>query len=78
MKPTTQRRALQAVADGRVIRSYYDDGSKIRGGGTNGVVLWELVNAGMIEDGDAYGGLRNTYKMQLSPTGRAALAHNES
>lgn len=78
MRIETKLKALQAVADGRVTRTYYGSGSRIRGGGTSAAVLWRLVSDGFIEDGDGHPSFLNTYKMKLTGTGVKTLAGSAS
>jgi hypothetical protein len=69
------RRALEAVAAGKVVRQYDTKGSRMEchAPHVSAAVLWRLSDAGWIEDARKGSGWGARYQLVLTPTGRAAL-----
>lgn len=69
-----QVRALVAVRDGLVMRRYSMDGNSFQGPSSIGAAnYWRLLEAKLIEDSRGVGKYPANFKMQLTPSGEAAL-----
>lgn len=70
-----ERRALEAVHAGSVVRVYRSGGNILRGKGVSSAALWRLDAAKMIEDGpNAWGELERTCRQRLTAAGIVALS----
>lgn len=72
-----QRRALEAVRDGKIVREYKDDGNVFLcppGIGSR-AVLWKLEKLGLIREGRSVG--LTMADMDLTDNGRMALRQAE-
>ena len=69
-----ERRALQAVADGKVTRVYTQEGNTMHSAAGNGArTLWALARKELITDGPSTGNYYVTCTQVLTKEGRAAL-----
>jgi hypothetical protein len=75
-----QRRALEAVRDGKVTRVYRADGNTFQTPpGVGPQALWALDRRRLICDGDKITrGIFITVRMDLTDAGRKALWHEET
>lgn len=69
------RRALQATADGQVVRVYRANGNILRGPkGISPKVLWAASTSRWIEDGpESWGGIEKTCRQVLTAAGKVVL-----
>ena len=74
-----QRRALEAVRDGKCFRRYYGDGNSYHGpDGVSAVTLWRLERQSWIRDGDSRrSGFDIVCAVALTDEGRMALRRAE-
>ena len=72
----SERRALEAVARGEVLRIYRKDGNTFRAPpGLGAATLWRLASRWLIADGATlHHGLDTHVRMQLTVRGKNALA----
>lgn len=75
-----ERRALEAVAAGKVERLYRNDGNVFKPPqGVSVRSLWFLDRKGLIRDGESDGGiLQARIKMMLTPAGEYAMTTGNS
>jgi len=73
-----QRRALEAVRDGKAYRTYTAAGNTMAAPGIGAATLWRLEQFGMIRDGvNRQHGLNIHTCLELTDNGRKTLWHED-